>query len=124
MKWILFINSFLLYFSLICEDVIRPKEKKECFNRTFVGEFNKNNAYCCFLEIEKEGDNYDKCSIHFKNEIDNDKIYDTINFLKNVNIHYENEVVIIKSLDCECQYLNTKYLLLLFIFIIFEYFYL
>ena len=70
MKWILFLNLFLFYFNMICEDVIRPKKKEDCFKRTFVGEFNKENAYCCFLKIVKYGESINKCSIHFKSEID------------------------------------------------------
>ena len=119
MKWIIFLNCILLYHNMICEDLIRPKEKEDCFKRTFVGEFNKTNAYCCFLNLKKNGESIDKCSIHFKQEIDNDKVYDTIDFLKNVNTHYENEEVKIKSLDCEYKYLKSNYLIELFIFILF-----
>lgn len=120
MKWTLFLNCILLYFNMICEEVIRPKEKEDCFRRTFVGEFNKTNAYCCFLNIEKEGESINKCSIHFKDEIDKDSVYDTIKFLKYVNTHYEDEEVKIKSLDCNCNYLNTNYFIGILFFIIIE----
>ena len=122
MKWTLFLNCILLYYNMICEDVIRPKEKEDCFRRTFVGEFNKTNAYCCFLNIEKEGESINKCSIHFKDEIDKDSVYDTIKFLKYVNTHYEDEEVTIKSLECNSKYIKTIYLMKLFIYIIFEFF--
>ena len=122
MKWIVLLNSILIYYGMICEDVIRPKEKEDCLNRTFVGEFNRANAYCCFLEIEKYGNNIKKCSIHFKEEIDNDQIYNTIDFLKYVNTHYEDEEVTIKSLECISKYIKTIYLMKLFIYIIFEFF--
>lgn len=121
MKWIIFFHIFILYYSMICEDIIRPKEKKECLKRTFVGEFNKTNAYCCFLKIEKEGETINKCSIHFKEEIDKNKVYDTIKYLKYVNTHYEDEEVKIKSLDCKYNYLKMNYLLEIFIYIIFIY---
>ena len=120
MKWTLFLNCILLYYNMICEDVIRPKEKEDCFRRTFVGEFNKTNAYCCFLNIEKEEESINKCSIHFKDEIDKDSVYDTIKFLKYVNTHYEDEEVKIKSLDCNCNYLNTNYFIGILFFIIIE----
>ena len=120
MKWILFLNCILLYYSLICEDVIRPKEKEDCFKRTFVGEFNETNAYCCFLNLDKSGESINKCSIHFKEEIDDNKVYDTIDFLKYINTHYVNEEVKIKSLDCNYKYLKTNCLIILFIFIFFE----
>ena len=120
MKWILFLNLFLFYFNMICEDVIRPKKKEDCFKRTFVGEFNKENAYCCFLKIVKYGESINKCSIHFKKEIDENKIYETIDFLKTVNTQYGGEIVEIKSLDCKNNYLKGNYLVQLLIFIIFE----
>ena len=120
MKWILFLNLFLFYFNMICEDVIRPKKKEDCFKRTFVGEFNKENAYCCFLKIVKYGESINKCSIHFKKEIDENKIYETIDFLKTVNTQYGGEIVEIKSLDCKNNYLKGNYLNELLIFIIFE----
>ena len=120
MKWILFLNLFLFYFNMICEDVIRPKKKEDCFKRTFVGEFNKENAYCCFLNIVKYGESINKCSIHFKKEIDENKIYETIDFLKIVNTQYSGEIVEIKSLDCKYNYLKGNYLIELLIFIIFE----
>ena len=120
MKWILFLNLFLFYFNMICEDVIRPKKKEDCFKRTFVGEFNKENAYCCFLNIVKYGESINKCSIHFKKEIDENKIYETIDFLKTVNTQYGGEIVEIKSLDCKNNYLKGNYLIELLIFIIFE----
>ena len=120
MKWILFLNLFLFYFNMICEDVIRPKKKEDCFKRTFVGEFNKENAYCCFLKIVKYGESINKCSIHFKKEIDENKIYETIDFLKTVNTQYGGEIVEIKSLDCKYNYLKGNYLVQLLIFIIFE----
>lgn len=120
MKWILFLSNILFYYNMICEDVIRPKEKEDCFNRTFVGEFNKANAYCCFLNIEKEEENINKCSIHFKEEIDNENVYDTINFLKYVNTHYEDEEVKIKSLDCNCNYLKINFFIETLFFLIIE----
>ena len=47
-------SSILLCFNTFCEDVERPREKKDCFQRTFVGEFNKDNAYCCYLSMIKQ----------------------------------------------------------------------
>ena len=121
MKWILFLNFFLLYFSMICEDVIRPKKKEDCFKRTFVGEFNKDNSYCCFLNLVKQDESISKCSIHFKKEIDEDKVYETIHFLKNVNTQFDGEDVEIRFFDCKFNYLKVNYLIeLLLIFIIFE----
>ena len=105
---------------MICEDVTRPKKKEDCFKRTFVGEFNKDNSYCCFLNLVKQDESISKCSIHFKKEIDEDKIYETIDFLKTVNTQYGGEIVEIKSLDCKYNYLKGNYLIELLIFIIFE----
>ena len=118
-KWIIFFNCILLYHNKICEDVIRPKKEEDCFKRTFVGEFNKNNSYCCFLSIDKGGETFDKCSIHFKSEIDGDAVFDTIEFLKYVNTHYVGEQVDIISLDCICKYIKLNYYIIIF-FILFE----
>lgn len=120
MKWILiiFLSNIILYNCLICEDVIRPKNKKECFQRTFVGEFNITNAYCCFLNFDKAGININKCSIHFKEEIDDEAVYGTIDFLKNANTNYENEEVNINSLDCNNNYIRISIILFLYILLL------
>ena len=118
-KWFVVINSILLYSCTFCEDVIRPKTKKECFQRTFVGEFNKDNAYCCYLNFNKQGNEINKCSIHFKNEIDNEEVTNTIKFLKEVNTQYENEIVEINSLDCFSKYFKKNIFSFIFIFIYF-----
>jgi hypothetical protein len=93
---------------------------KLTFDNFVVGEFNKAYAYCCFLNIEKEEENINKCSIHFKEEIDNENVYDTINFLKYVNTHYEDEEVKIKSLDCNCNYLKINFFIETLFFLIIE----
>ena len=114
-KWILVMNSILLYLCTVCEDVERPKTKEECFKRTFVGEFNKDNAYCCHLNFVKQSFKINKCSIHFKKEIDEGEIDNTIKFLKKVNTQLVGEVVEINSLDCISKYFETN----IFIFIYF-----
>ena len=43
-KWILVMNSILLYLCTVCEDVERPKTKEECFKRTFVGELDRKSV--------------------------------------------------------------------------------
>ena len=123
-KWILFLNSILLYYNMICEDVIRPESFEDCFNRTFVGEFNNENAYCCFLNMEKGGVEINKCSIHFKDEIDNGTIDYTIQFLTSVNTHYENEEVIINKLQCKnkSNYFKKNFLIEILIYIFIELF--
>ena len=120
-KWIVFINSILLYCCTFCEDVIRPKSKKECFQRTLVGEFNKDNAYCCYLNFIKQGYEISKCSIHFKKEIDNEEITNTIKFLKEVNTHYGGEIVEINTLDCISKYFKTNIFIFIFIYFIMNY---
>ena len=126
-KWILFLNIISLYYNMICEDVIRPESKEDCFNRTFVGEFNEENAYCCFLNMEKEEVEINKCSIHFKDEIENGAIDDTIKFLTFVNTHYENEEVKINKLQCNIKnkgkYFKINFFIELFIYIIIEFYF-
>ena len=123
-KWILLLNSILLYICTICEDVERPKTKEECFKRTFVGEFNKDNAYCCHLNFIKQSFEINKCSIHFKKEIDEGEIDNTIKFLKTVNTQYGGEIVEINSLDCTSKYFETNIFIFLFIYFIVDYIYL
>ena len=123
-KWILLLNSILLYICTICEDVERPKTKEECFKRTFVGEFNKDNAYCCHLNFIKQSFEINKCSIHFKKEIDEGEIDNTIKFLEAVNTQYGGEIVEINSLDCTSKYFETNIFIFLFIYFIVDYIYL
>ena len=123
-KWILLLNSILLYICTICEDVERPKTKEECFKRTFVGEFNKDNAYCCHLNFIKQSFEINKCSIHFKKEIDDGEIDNTIKFLETVNTQYVGEIVEINSLDCTSKYFETNIFIFLFIYFIVDYIYL
>lgn len=122
-KWILFMGSILLCFNTFCEDVERPREKKDCFQRTFVGEFNKDNAYCCYLSMIKQDIEIKKCSIHFKKEIDNDEVFNTINFLKKINTQIVDESVSINSLDCLSKYFDTNIFIYIFIFFIVDYLY-
>ena len=123
-KWILLLNSILLYICTICEDVERPKTKEECFKRTFVGEFNKDNAYCCHLNFIKREMEINKCSIHFKKEIDEGEIDNTIKFLKNVNTQNGGDIVEINSLDCISKYFETNIFIFIFIYFIVDYLYL
>ena len=123
-KWILLLNSILLYICTICEDVERPKTKEECFKRTFVGEFNKDNAYCCHLNFIKQSFEINKCSIHFKKEINDGEIDNTIKFLETVNTQYVGEIVEINSLDCTSKYFETNIFIFLFIYFIVDYIYL
>ena len=123
-KWILLLNSILLYICTICEDVERPKTREECFKRTFVGEFNKDNAYCCHLNFIKQGMEINKCSIHFKKEIDEGEIDNTIKFLKNVNTQNGGDIVEINSLDCISKYFETNIFIFIFIYFIIDYLYL
>ena len=123
-KWILLINSILLYICTICEDVERPKTKEECYKRTFVGEFNNDNAYCCHLNFIKQGFEINKCSIHFKKEIDNGEIANTIKFLKEVNTQNEGEVVEINSLNCFSKYFEKNIFIFIFIYFIIDHLYL
>lgn len=115
-------SSILLCFNTFCEDVERPKEKKDCFQRTFVGEFNKDNAYCCYLSMIKQDIEIKKCSIHFKKEIDEGEIDNTIKFLKKVNTQVVGEVVEINSLDCISKYFETN--IFIFIYFIIDFLYL
>ena len=120
MRLIVFLNNLLLCFFLICEDVKRPKKREDCFERTFVGEYNKTNSYCCFFHFIKSELKILKCSIHFKDEIDNNAIHSTIDFLKSVNTQTNStdEVEII-SLDCKINYIkNTNVFVFLFLIII------
>ena len=115
MKLILFLSNFLLFICRVCEDFKRPKKKDDCFGRTFVGEYNESNAYCCYFYFEKFNWPIYKCSLHFKDEIDNDAVYSTMDFLKNINSQIEreegeeetNEIKII-SFDCKSKYILIK----------------
>ena len=118
---ILFLSKLILFLSLICEDIKRPKKKEDCFERTFVGEFNEQNAYCCFLYFLKNDWKIFKCSVHLKEEIDNNAVLKTINFLKKMNNQSgsPNEIRDI-LLDCKHNYLtNINITILLLIILIF-----
>ncbi len=111
MRWFLFLNNFLLFLCLICEDLKRPKKKEDCFERTFVGEFNQSNALCCFLYFKKFDWPIYKCSVHFKDEIENNAVDSTMEFLKNINTQYESEdskEIEIISFDCKQNYIKIK----------------
>ena len=120
MRWIIFVTNILLYLSLICEDLKRPKKKKDCFQRTFVGEYNKNNAYCCYFHFIKSGWEIEKCSVHFKEEIDNDAVKSTMKFLKDINTQNDfDDKVTITSFDCKNFFIQYKKIFLfLYIFFI------
>ena len=121
MRFILFISNFLLFFFLICEDLKRPKIREDCFERTFIGEYNESNSYCCFFHFIKFGSKHLKCSVHFKNEIDNNKVNNTIELLKKVNTQTgsKDEINII-SFDCKKDYIKitNKYIFLFIIIIL------
>ena len=130
MRLILFFKNLLLLLSLICEDIKRPKKREDCFVRSFVGEYNETNAYCCYLQFNKLNWKTLKCSVHFKKEIDNDTIFSTIEFLKAMNSQpkfpslgekeeeNENEIEDI-SLDCNSKYINNlKMIINVLIFIL------
>ena len=116
MKKLLFLSKLFLLLSLNCEDIERPKNKEDCFNRNFIGEFNKANAYCCFLKFTKFDWKTLKCSVHFKDEIDNNEVFSTIKFLKYANSQTSSSKEVDEiSLDCKNNYINNTNL---FLFII------
>ena len=119
MRLIIILNNLLLCLFLICEELKRPKKKEDCFERTFVGEYNKANSYCCFLHFIKSEIKILKCSLHFKDEIDNNAIISTIDFLKRVNMQTNStdEVEII-SLDCKINYIAINIFVFVFLIII------
>ena len=116
MKFFLFIANFLFLLCLVCEDLKRPKSKYECFDRTFVGEYNNENAYCCHFQFEKNGVVVNKCSVHFKNEIDNGQVSSTIDFLKEVNTQ---KCCGIKFISFDCKQYYIKFTYLFFVLILF-----
>ena len=126
MRLFLIFNNIVLFLCLICEDLKRPWKREECFERTFIGEHNESNSYCCFLSFYKSGWETFKCSLHFKNEIDNNAIKNTIQFLKEVNTQYKkkdddeeenNEIEDIK-LDCHTNYIKHVNNIYLFIIVL------
>ena len=123
MKWFIFLNNILLFLCLICEDLKRPKKKNDCFERTFVGEFNQSNALCCFFHFIKANWPIYKCSVHFKDEIENNAVDSTLEFLKNINTQIESEnedyeEIEIISFDCKQNYIKIKNIFLLIISIL------
>ena len=118
MRWFLFLNNFLLFLCLICEDLKRPKKKEDCFERNFVGEFNQTNALCCYFHLKKNIWHIYKCSVHFKDEIENNAVDSTIEFLKNINMQSEEEDIEVISLDCKQNFIKIKNILLLIISIL------
>ena len=117
-KNILILSNLFLILCLICEDIERPRKKEDCFKRNFVGEFNVSNAYCCFLKFNKNNWKILKCSVHFKDEIDNNAVFSTINFLKSVNSQTSSSSEVSGvSLDCLNNYIKNRYLFLLLFFI-------
>ena len=120
MKLVLFLCKLLLILNLICEDIKRPKKREDCFERTFIGEFNEQNAYCCFLYFLKNDWKIFKCSVHFKEEIDNNAVFSTINFLKTMNKQSTSRSEIRDFLlDCKYNYLTNINITILLIILIF-----
>ena len=123
MRLFLLFNNIVFLLCMICEELKRPWKKEECFSRTFTGEHNETNSYCCFLSFSKFDWETFKCSVHFKDEIDNNAVKATIEFLKEVNTQEksdddeeDDEIKNIK-LDCHTNYI--KYIYIINIFIIF-----
>ena len=120
MRLILFLSKLLLFLNLICEDVKRPKRREDCFGRTFVGEYNESNAYCCYLKFNKFELKTLKCSVHFKDEIDNNAVFSTIDFLEEMNRQSRSKSDIQGiSLDCKNNYIKQEniFIFLIIIFI-------
>ena len=59
-----------------------------------------------------------KCSVHFKDEIDNNAVFSTIDFLKAKNSQTRsNKEVQDISLDCENYYIKYKHIFNIFLII-------
>ncbi len=120
MRWLLIFNNILIYLCLACENLKRPKIKEDCFQRTFTGEYNETNSYCCFLSFLKYGWTTYKCSLHSKDEIDDDAVFSTIDYLRIMNSQENGPDVAEIKLDCKSnfiKYLNI-YIYISFIFIL------
>ena len=113
--YILF-SLYISTLSLDCDDFdTAPNSKSDCHNRVLSGQYSNSNSYCCYIKglIYGSPDSLTTCFPFYRDDIDNNKYKDAINYFKD---NYNCKKV--EDFDCHTIYIKYAFSLL-FIFFLF-----